>query len=99
MEAKKVNNLIIGGGCLIVAFALYFKGGNAQKTVLKESAETKTKEYVLSDKFKNKVKQMSDEELDKAIEANTKYLETSQMLPETREAIGQMLDYLIKARG
>ena len=53
----------------------------------------------MSDKFKNKVKQMSDEELDKAIEANTKYLETSQMLPETREAIGQMLDYLIKARG
>jgi hypothetical protein len=99
MEARKVNNLIIGMGCLIVAFAFYFKDGKGQKTVLKESSETKTKDYVLSEKFKNKVKQMSDEELDEAIESNTKYLETSKMLPETREAIEQMLDYLIKARG
>tara|TARA_Y100000004_G_scaffold196600_1_gene267157 strand:+ start:139 stop:435 length:297 start_codon:yes stop_codon:yes gene_type:complete len=97
MDAKTVNKLLMGGGCLMVAFALYYGGKSESKVEIKE--KVKESDYILPEKFKNHVNQMSNEELDKSIEANTKYLETSQMLPETREAIGKMLDYLKQARG
>tara|TARA_Y100000592_G_scaffold101114_1_gene185644 strand:+ start:25784 stop:26065 length:282 start_codon:yes stop_codon:yes gene_type:complete len=93
MEAKTVNKLLMGGGCLMVAFALFYGGKSESKVEVKES------EYVIPEKFKNDVNQMSNEEINKAIKDNTNYLATAKMLPETRKAIESMLNYLKSKRG
>ena len=95
MEAKTVNKLLMGGGCLIVAFAFYYGG----KSEPKVENKLKESDYVLSEKFKNDVNQMSNEEINKAIKENTDYLATARMLPQQREAILQMLNHLKSKKG
>tara|TARA_R110001592_G_scaffold337508_1_gene624195 strand:+ start:1323 stop:1610 length:288 start_codon:yes stop_codon:yes gene_type:complete len=95
MESKTINNLIMGGGCLVIAFA-FFYGNRNQKTKLVSKNKA---EYELPEKFINDVNQMNNDELDKAISENTKYLQNSKMLPQTREAIQSMLKHLEGKRG
>jgi hypothetical protein len=95
MDAKTVNKLLMGGGCLMVAFALYYGGNSESKVEIKP----KESDYVIPEKFKNDVNQMSNEEINKAIEDNSNYLAKAKMLPDTRKAIESMLNYLKSKRG
>ena len=92
----------MGGGCLVIAFALFYgknksvivpKGSNYKPPLKKENI------YDLPEKFINDVNKMNNGELDKAISENTKYLENSKMLPQTREAIESMLKHLKSKKG
>lgn len=85
----------MGGGCLIIAFALFY---GVKKPIKKSNSLKKKKEYDLPEKFINDVNQMNNDELKKAISENTKYLQNSKMLPQTREAIESMLKYLKSKR-
>ena len=96
MESKTVNNLIMASGCLIIAFALFSKNNNNIESVEPLKSE---KEYDLPEKFINDVNQMNNDELNKAISENTKYLQNSKLLPQTREAIESMLKYLKSKKG
>ena len=95
MDAKTVNKILMGGGCLLVAYAFY--SGNKSNSNI--SVKVKESDYVLPEKFKNDVNQMSNEEIDKAISDNTKYLSSSTIVPDTRKAIEKMLEYLTSKRG
>tara|TARA_B110000259_G_C14016561_1_gene401534 strand:+ start:2217 stop:2507 length:291 start_codon:yes stop_codon:yes gene_type:complete len=96
MESKTVNNLIMGGGCLVIAFALFYGKNNKIEKVKPLKVKN---EYDLPEKFINDVSKMNNGELDKAISENTKYLENSKMLPQTREAIESMLKHLKSKKG
>ena len=95
MDAKTVNKLLMGGGCLLVAYAFYYGGKSESKVEIK----SKKSKFIIPEKFKNDVNQMSDEEINKAIEDNTNYLAKAKMLPDTRKAIESMLNYLKSKRG
>ena len=96
MKDNRVNNLIIGIGVLLLASTFFYKKKPIEKKVLKT---IKKPIYDLPIKFINDVNKMSDEELDKAISENIKYLENSKMLQQTREAIEKMLKHLQEKRG
>ena len=95
MEDKTVNKLLMGSGCLIVALAVAYGG----KIKPNRNIETEVSDYVLPEKFKNDVNQMSNEEINKAIQDNTDYLASAKMSKQQREAIIQMLNYLKSKRG
>jgi len=80
------NKILIGLGVALLG-VLWLR--SLKKEVVKKEGEIE-----LPEKFKNDVAKMSKDEIIKAIEDNTKFLETSKIDEEKRKSIESMLEYL-----
>jgi len=80
------NKILIGLGVALLG-VLWLR--SLKKEVVKKEGEIE-----LPEKFKNDVAKMSKDEIIKAIEDNTKFLETSKIDEEKTKSIESMLEYL-----
>lgn len=85
---KETNILLIVGGILLIGYAWTksVKINEKKGEVLEESS--------LPEKFINDVKNMSKDDIQKAIKDNEKYLENKGISEDSRKAIESMLEYL-----
>lgn len=85
---KETNILLIVGGILLIGYAW------TKSVKINEKKSEVSGESSLPEKFINDVKNMSKDDIQKAIKDNEKYLENKGISEDSRKAIESMLEYL-----